>query len=168
MIRSWGVFWSPSVPPAEPVAIGVLSVKARKISSPSGLLGIMLEQANDGPQILRVLEGSAAEAAGLQANDVVLQVNDTRVTTREGLIEYISNFRPGDKLQLRIRRGSETLALGAILGRPETGKPSTRMAEESPHRRRTSGRRTERTPWRLPHRVAARHGAASARKSAAR
>jgi len=111
-------------PAAEPVAIGVLSVKARKISSPSGLLGIMLEQANDGPQILRVLEGSAAEAAGLKANDVVLQVNDTRVTTRESLIEYISNFRPGDKLQLRIRRGSETLAIGAILGRPETGRPT--------------------------------------------
>ena len=112
-------------PATDPVAIGVLSVKARKISSPSGLLGIMLEQANDGPQILRVLDGSAAEAAGLKANDIVLQVNDTRVSTREGLIEYIGNFRPGDKLQLRIRRGSETLAIGAILGRPETGKPSS-------------------------------------------
>lgn len=119
-----GSFLVTTSPAADPVAIGVLSVKARKISSPSGLLGIMLEQANDGPQILRVLDGSAAEAAGLRANDIVLQVNDTRVTTREGLIEYISNFRPGDKLQLRIRRGSETLAIGAVLGRPETGRPT--------------------------------------------
>ncbi len=111
-------------PASDPVAIGVMSVQARKISSPSGLLGIMLEQANDGPQILRVLEGSAAEAAGLKANDIVVQVNDTRVSTREGLIEYISNFRPGDKLQLRVRRGSQTLAIGAILGRPETGRPA--------------------------------------------
>jgi serine protease Do len=108
----------------EPVAIGVLSVTARKISVPSGLLGIMLDQTPNGPVIIHVLPDSAAEAAGLKNQDLVQQVNDKSVKTREELIETISNFRPGDKLILKVKRGDQILNIDAVLGRPETGRPS--------------------------------------------
>ncbi|MGC4003796.1 MAG: PDZ domain-containing protein [Pirellulales bacterium] len=117
----------------EPVAIGVMSVKARRFSAPSGLLGILLEQGEYGPQILRVVEGSAAEVAGLKPNDFVLQVDDLKVQTREALIETISNYRPGDKLKLIVKRGSQNLTISAILGRPETARPAN--ADKGKNRR---------------------------------
>jgi|GEM_PF-375609 len=117
----------------EPLAIGVVSVSARKISAPSGILGILLAQSDDGPRIERVLDNSAAAAAGLKINDVILKVNDQEIKTRDALIELIGNFRPGDQLQLKIKRGADQLELPATLGRPESGRPANARG----------GRRTE-------------------------
>lgn len=104
----------------EPIAFGVMSVSARKISTPSGFLGVELADDDSGPRINRVIEGSAADQAGLLANDVVMKINDTLVKTRQGMIEFVASFRPGDKLQLLVQRGGTQFDIAATLGGPDT------------------------------------------------
>jgi serine protease Do len=104
----------------EPIAFGVMSVSAREIRTPKGFLGVELADDDDGPRINRVIEGSAADQAGLLANDVVMKINDTFVKTRQGMIEFVASFRPGDKLQLLVQRGGTQFDIAATLGGPDT------------------------------------------------
>jgi serine protease Do len=105
----------------EPLAIGVVSVGPRTITAPSGVLGISVGQGDDGPRVEQVLEGTSAERAGLQVNDIITQINDRAVKTREALIGMVGGFRPGDRVQLKVRRGEEVLDISTTLGNRMNG-----------------------------------------------
>jgi serine protease Do len=105
----------------EPLAIGVVSVAPRTIPAQSGVLGIAVGQADEGPRVDQVLEGTSAERAGLQANDIIVRINDHAVTTREALIDLVGSFRPGDRVRLKVRRGEEVLDISTTLGSRMTG-----------------------------------------------
>jgi serine protease Do len=116
-----GSFLATAGTAGEPLAIGVLSVGPRTIAAPSGVLGIAVGQADEGPRVEQVLEGTSAARAGLQANDVIMRINDRVVTTREALIDMVGAFRPGDRVQLKVRRGEEVLDISTTLGNRMNG-----------------------------------------------
>src|SRR5687768_9259102 len=97
------------------LAIGVVSVAPRKIPAPSGVLGVAVGQADGGPRIDQVLDGTSAAQAGLRVNDIITRINDREVKTREALIATVGGFRPGDRVQLKIRRGEEVLDISTTL-----------------------------------------------------
>jgi serine protease Do len=99
-----------------PVGIGVVSVSPRPIAAPSGVLGVFLEQSENGPQITAIKSDSAADKAGLKTDDLVTHVNRRPVETREALIRAVKRFRPGDKLRLSVQRGDQRLEIIATLG----------------------------------------------------
>jgi serine protease Do len=101
---------------SEPIAIGVVSVAARTIAPQSGMLGIQVGQSNDGPRVDQVLEGTSAERAGLQVNDIIVRINDRVVTSREAFIDLVGGYQPGDRVRLKVRRGEETLDISTTLG----------------------------------------------------
>jgi serine protease Do len=68
------------------------------------------------PSITFVARGSVAEKAGLQVGDVVLQVNDQAVLTRDAAREALGEVSPNRPLQLTVRRGAERVNL--TLGPP--------------------------------------------------
>lgn len=51
--------------------------------------------------------GSAAEQAGIKKGDVILEVEKKKVESVSELQENIGRFRPGNKVQLKVRRGKE-------------------------------------------------------------
>ncbi|MBX7203255.1 MAG: Do family serine endopeptidase [Bacteroidia bacterium] len=53
-------------------------------------------------------EGGAAIEAGLKEGDIIISVGEVAVNNTPELQEQIARFRPGDKVKLGIRRGSET------------------------------------------------------------
>jgi len=120
--------WSDSEPPSLgswlatpgletiPISIGVVSVGPRKIERRVPALGIIIEDSEKGPMIHQVVPESGAAKAGLRRNDVVVNLNGKRVESRDGLIQAIRKFRPGDKVRLRILRAKEELAIEATLG----------------------------------------------------
>lgn len=65
------------------------------------------------PEIGRVMPGSAGEAAGFQAGDIVLAVDGDEVRRFEELDQQIF-VNPGRPLEFRIRRGVDELTLAAI------------------------------------------------------
>lgn len=98
-----------------PIAVGVVSVEPRSIMHRSGVLGVQFVEANDEPIIERVFPETAASEAGLKEADEVLSLNGEKISSRETLIRRVREFSPGDRIQVQVRRGEETLHLSAKL-----------------------------------------------------
>ena len=63
------------------------------------------------PTISGVIRRSAAERAGLEVSDVILEVNDHAVETREALREAMADASIEGPLRLTIRRGGSRLSV---------------------------------------------------------
>ena len=73
-------------------------------------------ETNDpGVLIQGVRPSSAAEKAGLQAGDVILQFNEKKLVGLADLADALAMAHGGDKVALTVRRGKETLVLHATL-----------------------------------------------------
>ncbi|MGB1253384.1 MAG: PDZ domain-containing protein [Candidatus Promineifilaceae bacterium] len=66
--------------------------------------------------VLEVFEGSAAEAAGIQAGDVIKAIDGNEMTTFDDLIASLSDKQPNDSIEVTITRDGAELALNATLG----------------------------------------------------
>ena len=64
----------------------------------------MLGQIPDGVFIMEVEAGSPAEAAGMQVGDIVVDVNDTVITSVSQLQSIISQYGVGDVLDIKVYR----------------------------------------------------------------
>jgi putative serine protease PepD len=87
------------------------------------LLGVSATTASDNPnsavgtgaQIVSVQDGSAAADAGLKAGDVITAVGDRAVTTSTELTAAVRSAKPGDKVTLTVRRGSDSSKVDVTL-----------------------------------------------------
>jgi C-terminal processing protease CtpA/Prc len=68
-----------------------------------------------GVVVNEVIEGSPAEDAGLEEDDIIIAVNGTKVTDNEELVEMIGDSHPGDKVTLTVMRDEEELEIPVIL-----------------------------------------------------
>jgi serine protease Do len=112
---------------SEPIAVGVISAGARKLygeqafieNGNKGYLGIRLgdlDENQEGVLISMVEPGAAAVKAGLKKDDVIFRVGGKVVKNREGLLELMENYKPLDKVTIRVRRGEEELDVPVKLG----------------------------------------------------
>ncbi|MEO5852997.1 MAG: trypsin-like peptidase domain-containing protein [Nocardioides sp.] len=62
----------------------------------------------EGAVVREITAGSAAEAAGLRAGDVVTKVDDHRITGADSLVATIRSFRPGDSVSVTYFRDGDT------------------------------------------------------------
>lgn len=77
--------------------------KELSLRSPSGVL------------IRDVIQGSAADEAGLKPNDVIVKLNDHLTSSFPELREYVNTFSPGDKINITfIRNGQEKSATATL------------------------------------------------------
>ncbi|MEQ8791919.1 MAG: S1C family serine protease [Pirellulaceae bacterium] len=98
-----------------PVAIGVVSVAPRKIAQPGGMLGVVLDQSDDGPFVNQVLAESGAEKAGVHVNDVISHINGKQVRNVQALINTLKGMKAGRTVALTVVRGEKKLQLEATL-----------------------------------------------------
>lgn len=81
------------------------------------MLGVSLEDGENGAVIREVVSDSPAEAAGLQVDDVITSINDTQIANAQDAVDAISDFEAGDTITLTVTRGDETLTIEATLER---------------------------------------------------
>ena len=62
-----------------------------------------LDETN-GVYIAEVLEGSGAKKAGLEVGDVIIKIDNTRITSKSSLLETIGTKRPGDIVKVFVMR----------------------------------------------------------------
>ena len=86
------------------------------ISKPSsgGTLGVSVGEVSDeysiiyripkGAYIMEVMDGSGAQKAGLRADDVIIRINDTDITSVMELKDVLASTRPGDKVKVTYLR----------------------------------------------------------------
>lgn len=121
------VKWRESPPPIEgswlattgmqeiPTAVGVVSISPMSIPTPQPVLGVMLEDVELGPRVTSVLPESAAAAAGMQAEDIITDLNGLPMTNRDVLVEAILRKRPGDRVNIKVLRGDQRVTITAKL-----------------------------------------------------
>jgi serine protease Do len=87
-------------------------VLGERISAEFGFLVREPEPAGSAaPTISGVIRRSAAERAGLEVSDVILEINDQAVETREALREVMADASIEGPLRLTIRRGGSRLSV---------------------------------------------------------
>lgn len=79
-------------------------------------LGVQIQDAEGGVAVMMVMPDSPAQAAGLQAGDLISAVNGSEFSTAEALIAQISELQVGDEVTLSVLRGEEALEISATLG----------------------------------------------------
>ncbi|QEC47539.1 PDZ domain-containing protein [Baekduia soli] len=77
-----------------------------------------------GAPIGSVTSGGPAASAGLRAGDVVTRLGSTTISDSNDLVAAIAAHRPGEKVQLTVRRGSGTTTLTVTLGTQPTQSSS--------------------------------------------
>ncbi len=91
-----------------------------------GLLGAMVRDNSEngsgfstGAYVDQVTEGGAAESAGIQSGDVIIEFAGQKVTSAADLTAMVRAQPAGAEVDLKIVREGETISLRAILGNAE-------------------------------------------------
>lgn len=77
-------------------------------------MNIPLDQ-NTGLVVVEVIEGSPAQEAGLQANDIIQSADDVLMSAPDSLRKVLYSHVPGETLSLNVIRGDSSLAVQAEL-----------------------------------------------------
>ncbi len=84
-----------------------------------------------GPYITEVVEGSAAEKAGLQVGDIVLQFDDTEVSSRNDAVLTLQRYRAGDTVTLTVYRDGQKIQVNVVLDeRPQEEEDNSQQAQQ--------------------------------------
>ena len=62
-----------------------------------------------------VVPGSPAQKAGIQEADIILEVQNKKITPTNSLEDVLQEFKVGEEIQLKILRKNKELLLKAIL-----------------------------------------------------
>lgn len=68
-----------------------------------------------GQQGLAVIQGSAADEAGIKFGDIIIGIGGKIIDLQNPLSKLISEYQPGDEIDIKLIRGEEELVLKAIL-----------------------------------------------------
>jgi S1-C subfamily serine protease len=71
---------------------------------------------NPPAEIVKVVMGSPAAAAGLKEGDVIVRFDDTNIATFEELQRAVEGVAPGDRVSVEIERQGQRLRLRIIVG----------------------------------------------------
>ena len=70
-------------------------------------------------QVYQVVEGSAADKAGIKANDLIIKVGDKDIRTNEDLSSAIGSYNSGDSTEITIVRDGKELKVNVCFGEYE-------------------------------------------------
>ncbi|MFH1426978.1 MAG: trypsin-like peptidase domain-containing protein [Patescibacteria group bacterium] len=56
-----------------------------------------------------IAEGSPASLAGLQAGDVIFEINAIKIDGNNTLLSVIQKYKPGDKIGMKVQRGNKVI-----------------------------------------------------------
>jgi Peptidase family M28/PDZ domain/PA domain len=73
--------------------------------------------APDGVLLEAVMAGSPADRAGIRGGDVLQRLGDSKITVLEDFESALRKYKPGDKVQIVVRRGQEKIEAEVTLGR---------------------------------------------------
>ena len=69
-----------------------------------------------GVRLVGVRAGSPAEKAGLRGDDIITRIGSTEVPDLQAMTDALRSHKPGDTVDIVIRRGSDVTTLKATLG----------------------------------------------------
>ncbi|MBT3339651.1 MAG: PDZ domain-containing protein [Planctomycetes bacterium] len=94
-------------------------ISAAPVLAQQAQLGVQVAPSDAGPRVETVLPRSAASILGLVAGDVLLAVDDVRLTSPASLVAAIRAHRAGDIVNLTIQREGATFEMLGVLARAQ-------------------------------------------------
>lgn len=89
--------------------------KANDLSVDYGAILVRGDRTSD----LAVIPGSPADKAGLEENDILLEIDGTRISEDNSITSILSEYRPGDVISLKIQHDGEEKTVELTLGERE-------------------------------------------------
>ncbi len=68
-----------------------------------------------GAMVKEVTEDGPADKAGLQPNDIVTQIDETKIDSSSALVDYVGKCSAGDKIILKVYRQGETVDISVTV-----------------------------------------------------
>ncbi|MCC9603282.1 PDZ domain-containing protein [Stieleria sp. JC731] len=86
-----------------------------------GFLGVICRSLDeDYCEVNEVIRGSGAAEAGIQPGDIVIRIDDAKITRFDDLQRQINTHIPGDEIEIEIRRHRQIITTTAVLKKLET------------------------------------------------
>lgn len=98
-----------------------------------------------GAAVREIVEGSPAQEAGLQVNDIITSVDGNAITGSSDLVSYVGSKEVGDKLALEVYRKGQTMELTITVG--EKIQQAIEEKEEQPQQQQQSQQGYSQFPW---------------------
>jgi serine protease Do len=86
-----------------------------EIHSNKAFLGVMTKKSEEGAQITGVTKESAAEKAGLKEGDIIIKINNDKITDANGLYKAIAKYKPQDKINVTYKRTGKESTVAVVL-----------------------------------------------------
>ncbi len=96
-----------------------LGISMQNVAFMTGNYGFFGNNYTTHPQIYSIEAGSAAEAAGLQVNDIILAFDEQQITSSSEISALLYEYSVGDKVTITVQRGSEKIDIEVTLGERE-------------------------------------------------
>jgi serine protease Do len=85
------------------------------------ILGVTGAEDAEEARIGTVVPGSPADKAGLKPDDVIVKFGGRQLQTYEELPPLVQQRKPGDKVEIELRRGEKTMKIEVTLGQDDAG-----------------------------------------------
>jgi serine protease Do len=125
------------------LASGVIDQLKNKGEVTRGWLGVVISDINEdvaeyygvpdkkGAMVMEVVKGDPADLAGIQANDIILEVNNRKVETSRDLTNLIANISVGEKVKILVLRNNKKQTFTVeVAKRPEERKLASKNADK--------------------------------------
>ena len=96
--------------------LGILSQNVTLRAEQGGWGGYFGHGGTSCVQVGQVVAGSAAEAAGIQAGDLILAVGEEQITSTDALSKAIGAYNAGDQATLTIQRNGQQMQVDVTFG----------------------------------------------------
>lgn len=93
----------------------IINEQIQKLNSLPVDHGALLRR-GDNVQELAVIPGGPADKAGLEENDIILEVNGEEITESNSLIRLLAEFEPGQSIRLKVWKDGEEKMMKVVLG----------------------------------------------------
>lgn len=89
----------------------------KRVAAPVAYLGVTFDEKADTAKLLSVEEDGPAAEAGLKGGDVITRFNDSVVATADDIRGLLKKCKPGEEVELIVRRDEKKLSLTVKLGK---------------------------------------------------
>ncbi len=104
-----------------------------QVSGQTPVLGVTLMDGANGPVISEVVPNSAADKAGLKADDVITKINDTTVASASDAANAIHALKVGDTVTITVTRDGSSQTVTATLEGASTVSPAQPITPATPN-----------------------------------
>jgi len=93
-------------------------------------IGLVLDEDEESPTVKKVVEGGAADKAGIKVGDVIVKFDGETIHATDDLTQLLTGAEPGQKVEVEVLRGEKTVKLKMTLERKAPPKKDRRKAPE--------------------------------------